>query len=833
MRGALRVARASGERLLAPVPQRRRDNLPAEISSFVGRESAIAQIVELVSDHRLVTLSGAPGVGKTRLALRVAEELRDDHHGDIWLVELAALAEPELIPGLIASTLGLRDQERVPPLELLRQHIGSAPVLLVLDNCEHLTTACATLVDELLRSCPNLRVVATSREALGLIGEVCWTVQPLTLPDQPPAHRESGALTIDHQARIEWVIASEAGRLFVERARAVRPGLSLNGDVADAIAQVCCRLDGIPLAIELAAARVSALTPQEIASRLDDRFRLLARTGRSPLLRQRALRASIDWSYELLSDPERALLRRLAVFRGGWSLEAAEALAGDGFQVPGFGGEASRSAETQHPTAHTQGGTLDLLASLVDKSLVVADARDDETRYAFLETIRAYADERLRDHGEVDALVERHWAWCVALAEEASAYLRTPEQGPWRKRLAQEHDNIRVALARSIERRQAEPGLRLCIALWHFWIDRGDAREGYGWLTRLLALESASERTVMRAAALFVAAKLAYEGGDIPMATALGEESLEIAREVGDPHTTHRMLTQLGHIARGRSDWLAARRFYEEALPLRRALAEPVDVAVSLACLGHVHRALQEYDTARTLYEESLELARQQGHPAEITAAQHDLGRLAHERGHDDEAASWYAEALREAMRINHPRRVAYLLEGFATLAVAPHPEQALQLAGAAAEIRRMSGSQLPPSDQAALDRQLAPARATLSTTRAASAWQAGMALSAEQAMALALSPPWPRSHATDLPPSKPELALPAGDALDSLTAREREVLGLVARGLTNRQIADTLVVSERTAEWHVANTLGKLGLTTRAQLAVWASQRGLVESVE
>jgi non-specific serine/threonine protein kinase len=825
------VARAAPERQLTAVPQRRRDNLPAEISTFIGREAAIDQIVALLSDHRLVTLSGAPGVGKTRLALRVAEQLRTETAGDIWLVELAALAEPNLIAMLIATTIGLRDEERLPPLEQLRQHIGSAQALLVLDNCEHLAEACAVVVDELLRSCPDLRVLTTTREPLGLIGEICWAVPPLTLPIELPVRRSPRAQAASRddarqQAQIEAVLASEAGRLFVERARAVRPGLAVNGDVAEAIAQICRRVDGIPLAVELAAARVSALTPREIAARLDDRFHLLARTGRSPLLRQRTLRASVDWSHDLLTGPERAVLRRLAVFRGGWPLEAAEAVVGHGSWVLGDGDDqARRSSKTHHPEPNT----LDTLASLVEKSLVVADERDGETRYTFLETIRAYADERLHEAGEADHVIDRHRAWCVALAEEASTYLRTPGQGAWRVRLEQEYDNIRAALARSVERRDAEPGLRLCIALWHFWIDRGDSGEGYSWLTRLLALESAAERTVVRAAALFVAAKLAYEGGDIPTAITLGEESLEIAREVDDPHTIHRMLTQLGHIARGRGDWLAARDFYEEALPLRRALAEPVDVAVSLACLGHVHKALRHYDAARALYEESLDLARQQGHPAEITAAQHDLGRLAHTRGHDDEAANWYADALQEAMRINHPRRTAYLLEGFATLAVATNPERAIQLAGASAALRRMSGSRLPPSDQTALDNELLAARALLGDERSEAAWKAGLELSVERAVAVALSPPGQRPRASSVPTPGPELALPPGDAVDGLTAREREVVGLVARGLTNRQVAEALVVSERTAEWHVANTLGKLGLTTRAQLAVWASQRGLV----
>jgi DNA-binding CsgD family transcriptional regulator len=306
-------------------------------------------------------------------------------------------------------------------------------------------------------------------------------------------------------------------------------------------------------------------------------------------------------------------------------------------------------------------------------------------------------------------------------------------------------------------------------------------------------------------------------------------------------------LTQLGHVARGQGDWLAARRYYEEALPVRRTLGEPVDVAVSLACLGHVARALREYDDAHALYEESLELAVKQGHPAEITAAQHDLGQLAHERGHNAEAAGWYAAALPVAHRINHPRRMAYLLEGFATLAAGEHPELALQLAGAATSLRRANGSMLPPSDQAALERNLDAAQRQLGDGRRQAAWEAGAALTADEAVALALSPALLEPAPTDtrslssaslvLDDPGGSTAHPKADVIATsaahLTAREREIVKLVVRGLTNRQIADELVVSERTAEWHVANSLSKIGLSTRAQLAVWGSQHGLARAAD
>jgi predicted ATPase/DNA-binding CsgD family transcriptional regulator len=811
------------------------DNLPAQVNSFIGREVALAEVGALLAPSasstndgaprlrrltvsgqaRLVTLTGPPGVGKTQLALHVATGQRGRFRDGVWLVELAALAEPALVPSVVAATFNLRGDEGRAPAETLAAYLRSRELLLVLDNCEHLVDACAALTATLLRACPDLRVLATSREPLGTAGELCWPVRPLSLPDTPPPrpvaphshHARNGVYAV-HQDRVDAVLASEAGRLFVERARAVRPTLALTADAADAVASICHHLDGIPLAIELAAAWAGALSPSEIAARLDDRFTLLMRTGRTAAPHQRTLRESVDWSHALLSEPERVLLRRLAIFRGGWTLDA-------GSWVMEDGGTALLSSSPN--THHLSPNTLDVLASLIEKSLVVAEDRDGETRYRFLETIREYAAERLHEAGEEAAVARRHRDWYVDVAERAALHLRGPEQATWRARLEIEHDNLRAALGRTIERDEAEPGLRICIALWIFWWECGYTPEGYAWVSRLLALPSAAARTSLRAAALFVAAKLATEDPDLATALAYCEESLAIAREVGDPHTIHRTLTQLGHIERGRGRWLAARRYYEEALPLRRTLGDPVTVAVSLTCLGNVAQALREYATARAFYEEGLELARQQGHPGEITTAQHDLGRLAHEQGHDAEAAAWYAEALPVAHRINHTRRIAYLLEGCAELAVRREPERALRLVGAAAALREASGNRLPPSEQAALKRELAPARRLLGDDAMAAAWAAGTALTVEQAVALALSPPT-------------AVTGPAhADPASRLTSREREVAALVAQGLTNRQIAETLIVSQRTAESHVANSLAKLGLATRAQLAAWATGRGLV----
>jgi predicted ATPase len=709
----------SGERLFASFAPERWDNLPAEISSFVGREEAIGQVVGLFSDHRLVTLSGAPGVGKTRLALRAAAALRDQLRDGVWVVELAALTEPTLVPSALAAALGLREENQQSTPNMIRDRLQQEQALVLLDNCEHLVEACATVIDDLLRSCPGLQVLTTSREPLGLHGEVCWPVLPLTLPESSRMTRGDSSPRSEAHRRVNVaeVLASEAGRLFVERARAVRPTFALTYESAVAVAQICHQLDGIPLALELAAARVGALSPSEISARLDDRFRFLARTGRAPLPRQRTLRASVDWSYELLSEPERVLLRRLAIFRGGWSLQAAEAVC-DGVESSEWR-LASRTLPDTPLTTHCS--SLDVLTSLVEKSLVLVEEQDGRTRYGFLETIRQYSRERLREAGEEEALIGRHRDWFVGFTERAAAYLRTPEQAAWRARLEQDHDNLRAALRRSIQRKEAESGLRLCVALFCFWTDQGYAAEGRVWLEQLLELDAGSQPTAIRAVGLCQAGNLAFEGADLGPARVLAEESLAMARAVGDRQVLHEALTQLGHIARARSDVASARRHYEESLPISRELAQPIDVAVTLNGLGHVATGLGDYDAARSLLEESVALSRSQGHPSEVIKALNGLGRLAYVQGDLEEATGRFAEALPLAQRIKHSRSTANSLEGFATVATARgQPERSLRLAGAAAAVRNATGSPRWPIRAASLERGLAPARQMLGEARSA-----------------------------------------------------------------------------------------------------------------
>src|SRR5579884_1453224 len=495
-------------------------NLPVQLTSFIGREKEMEEIKRLLSRTRLLTLTGSGGCGKTRLAAQVGADLLADFADGVWLVELAAIADPALVPQTVASTLGIREEPGQRLLETLQQHLKPKSLLLLLDNCEHLSAACAQLAETLLQACPNLRILASSREALGIAGELAYRVPSLSLPELPRLPSAEAAL-------VPALARCEATRLFVERAALSYPGFALTEQNAPAVAQVCVRLDGIPLAIELAAARIKVLSADQIAARLDDRFRLLTGGSRTALPRQQTLRALIDWSYDLLSEAERTLLRRLSVFLGGWTLEAAEAVCADASHAPpraaAMGAGEHAAAPLEAGSRENAGGpvaaeaVLDLLSRLVDKSLVlVEESAEAEARYRLLETVRQYSRDRLMESEEARDLRCRHRDWFLTLAEGAERRLRGPDQVAWLNRLAQEHDNLRMALewCRAEEDAGAEAGLRLAGALWRFWRVRGYLSEGRERLEAALAQASASERTAQRAKALYGLAALAWGQGD-------------------------------------------------------------------------------------------------------------------------------------------------------------------------------------------------------------------------------------------------------------------------------------------------------------------------------
>jgi predicted ATPase/DNA-binding SARP family transcriptional activator len=654
--------------------------LPLALTSLIGREQEVAQLREALQQGRLVTLVGGGGVGKTRLALELAllagDEIPD---GAAW-VELGPLADGALVLPTVAAALGLRDEGGVHDPDALKRRLvarlGEGALLLVLDNCEHLLDACAAAVQILLRRCPELRVLATSRQRLGLASEVVWRVPSLTVPGVQ-AFRPSGAQVLANQSdpsdpsdpsqTPEHLMLYSAVRLFVERAASVQPGFRLaSAAEAAAVGQICRRLDGIPLALELAAARVTVLPVAQIAARLDDRFRLLTQGARGALPRQQTLRALIDWSHDLLTEPEQGLLRRLSVFAGGWTLEAAEAVGrGEGVD---------------------EWEVLDLLTSLVEKSLVLYEVETGgaEDRYRLLETVRQYARDRLREAGETEAVRERHRDWFVMLAEEAAPELEGGNQAAWLQRLEREHDNLRAALSWSLEpvANAPEKGLRLGGALWRFWYARGYWTEGRAHLAELLALPGADARTVARGHGLHGAGTLAWRQADYRSARALWEESLAIWRERGNKEGIAWALRGLANVAHEQAgDYRTARALADESLAIFRELGVKGGIAASLWTLGRVARAQWEYGEARVLLEEGVALFRELGDKGSIASTLNRLGAVARDQGEYEEARVLLEESLAIDRELGNRDGIANTLLG---LALAAHlqgdPDRAMAL---------------------------------------------------------------------------------------------------------------------------------------------------------
>ena len=518
-------------------------NLPTPLNRFIGREQEVAEIRELLPTTQVLTLTGTGGCGKTRLALQIGAEASSTSefpHGVCW-VELAALTDPVLIPQQIAASLGIMEQAGRRLTEVLSDFLQPKKLLLILDNCEHLVTACAQLVEVLLSTCPALCILATSREALNIPGERVWRVPSLSLPET------------SYVPSREELVRYGAIQLFIERAAAILPSFQLSGENAAAVLQICRRLDGIPLATELAAARVNVLSVEQIAIRLDDAARLLTGGRRTALPRQQTLRATMDWSYSLLLEQERLLFRRLSVFAGGLSLEAAEAICTD--------------------AGIAEGEILDLLARLVDKSLVLVEEREGDRRYRFLETIRQYALERLWEAGEAARLQERHWTWYMALVERAEQETFSPQQAAWFNRIEREHDNLRAALRYLLEGGQVGIAARIGAgALWHFWLYRGYLTEGRNVLERIL--QQYGEQTSARAWVLLNAGVLARYQDDWSRATVLLEESLDLSRTLRERQLIAYILNALGELRCSRGDYERATTLYDECLSLLRELGD-------------------------------------------------------------------------------------------------------------------------------------------------------------------------------------------------------------------------------------------------------------------
>ncbi len=683
------------------------NNLPRQLTSFIGREREIAEVRRLLATARAVTLTGSGGCGKTRLALQVAADLVEEFTDGVWLVELAALSDPSLVLQSAATVLSVSEQPARSLAETLVDVLRSKSLLLVLDNCEHLVDACARFTEMMLRACPGLRILATSREALNIAGEATFRVPSLSLPER------ERALSLEH------LVQYEAVRLFADRAGLARPGFAIAQRNASPVVQLCRRLDGIPLAIELAAARMKVLSVEQIAARLDDRFHLLTGGARTALPHHQTLRTAMDWSYDLLEEGERALLRRLSVFAGGWTLEAAEVVcAGDGVQRP---------------------EVLDLLARIADKSLIIVEEREDGTRYRQLETVRQYFRERLLASGEAPVVRGRHRDWFLDLAERAQPEFRGAEQAAWFNRLEAEHDNLRTALEYSMERGEVEAALRLASAVARFWFVRGYSAEGRGWLEAALNRSSGAPAAV-RASALNAAGNLAVLGqSDYTAGRSFFEKSLAMWRALGDRQGIARALTNLGLVASDQGEQAAARSLYEESLAILRELGDKWGIALSLNNLGLAAQR-QGDPGAQPLLEQSLAMMQELGDRQHMAVALDNLGLVASGGGNYASAGTHFKESLSIRRDLGDKRGIAYSLEGIGGLALAQGlAQRATQLMGAAEALREVIRAPLPPVDCAEYKKHTSAARSLLGEEAFGRAWAEGRAMTPEQAISEAL----------------------------------------------------------------------------------------------
>jgi len=613
-----------------PVPPVRH-NLPVQLTSFVGRETELERVSDALAEARLVTLCGPGGVGKTRLAMVAAGRVLDQHPDGVFVVELAPLSDPGLVAPQALAALGLTEEAR-SPLDALVDHLRERRLLLLLDNCEHLLTASAQLADLLLRACPGLRILATSREPLHAGAETTITVPPLPVPETSVQH-------------LDAVSQYDAVKLFLVRARAVRTDFELNAANAVGITRVCRRLDGIPLALELAAARTRAMTPEEIADRLDDRFRLLTAGTTTGPARHQTLRAAVDWTYESLSEDERLVFNRLSVFAGTFSLEDAETVCG---MAP-----------------LTEADVLDLLLALVDKSLVLADGQSQTTRYRMLETLRHYAAGTLTESGEHDQARERLLEWAISLAEVAEPNLEGRDQARWLDLLETEHDNLRAALTWGMGLDDVGGALCLAAALWRFWEVRGYLTEGRRWLEGLLALPG-DVPPHLRAKALNSAGVLAQRQSAYDAAQALYEASLTIRRELHDRRGMAAALHGLGNLAGLQGDYGRGEELFRESLAIGRAVDEPRVVAAALANLGWLAHERGDLSSARQLLQESLDIFAdlRDGHGS--ANALHRLGAIAQSEGDWATARSLYEESLRMQRELGERYGVVWSLSSLA-----------------------------------------------------------------------------------------------------------------------------------------------------------------------
>ncbi|ETK34717.1 ATP-binding protein [Microbispora sp. ATCC PTA-5024] len=776
--------------LAANVFGRGPSGLPAEVTSFVGRRHELAEVKRLLTGSHVVTLTGVGGVGKSRLALRVAMDVRRAFPGGVWLVELAELENPELLTQAVAEALDLEDYSPRPRTEVLLERLAGRSALIVLDNCEHLLTPCAVLVDTFVRALPDLRILATSRQPLGIASEQTVDVAPLPFPAAEGDPIPTDALS-----------DCDAVRLFAERATAVLPDFALTDANREAVTAICRRLDGLPLAIELAAVRLRALSVDQVLERLDDRFRLLTAGSRAALPRQRTLRALIGWSYDLCTEQERLMWQRASVFSGGLDLEAAEDVcSGDGI--------------ARHDV-------LDLVTGLVEKSVLVREEQQGTVRYRLLDTIRHYGRERLAASGQEAALQRRHRDHFRRIAAAAHADRFGPEQAGCLSRLQRENANLRMALEWSYgEPDEVETGLDMACDLLYHWITGRHISEGRRWIDRGLAVHVDPSPT--RARALWSDAWLAILQDDPGPAGYVLEEGRHLAERLGLERDLAYVNLFSAQLAMRQGDPETAIKLYEEAAAAHRAHADPVGLVLTLVRLSMARSFRGDAEAAVGLAEEALAVCESHQEDWHRAYALMALGIELRRQGDLRRAAELEKDSLRINRSVNDLFGTGVNLEVLAWIAADERRfQRAARLLGVLDTVWRAVGSALSGFGHLVRYHDECQARAAevLGEQAFRAAVKRGTRLPYDEAIQYALQEEPPEAEAEGPAPAK-------GGRLPPLTRRETEIAELVARGLSNKDIASALVISQRTAEGHIEHILDKLGFKSRTQIATWLGER-------